>query len=367
MAPGGILARLELMGTVPFLCKDVIHPTEVGLERSSLPLPCRALVACHGSSFTRDGSNKSIIPLGQKGLSTLPHKWVCNNQCKHTSCEVVGDVGFIFGLLAITLIITVFMTVSVFGLGIWASTRAFKAVRRKLFGEPSTPERTQTPVNPEPTAHYEVPRPEPRTQSRAQSRTQAQDQEYQDVRAYVHQDVDAGATSESITKVLQAYASDPVVGTYASDAIDQLKAADRRERSLLGEIDNEFEPHTISWDRFVSTANAAFDAILRNSAHLANRIQAFDVEDYQRMEEFYRTGGFSTHGVPESARLERWKLLDETKREMDELRATNDNLLLELGKLASEVRKLSSTESHDESARIAEEVSKLVEETKYYR
>ena len=85
------------------------------------------------------------------------------------------------------------------------------------------------------------------------------------------------------------------------------------------------------------------------------------------MEHFYRTGGEMRNGKQDPARLQRWELVRETKAEMDDLRAANEKLLLELGKLQSALGKISSNDSTDESSRIADEVSRLAEETKYYQ
>lgn len=186
-------------------------------------------------------------------------------------------------------------------------------------------------------------------------------------RDFEYLDVERGTTAAHIVDVMQGYLEDYISGDYARSVIDALDAAEFRRRSLMPEIESKFEPNTISWDRFVGPAQAALDAVLRNCALLANRVQSFDSMDYARMEQFYRNGGFDGNGNTDPVRLQRWKLLYDTKREMDDLRSTNDGLLLELGKLSAELAKLSSSQTHEESTRIAEEVSKLVDETKYYR
>lgn len=186
-------------------------------------------------------------------------------------------------------------------------------------------------------------------------------------RPYRHFDVDEAISAESITSVMRGYEQDRVVGRYASDVINVLNSASLQRSSLFMQIDDEFEEGTISWDRFVSTATKAIDAIERNCALLANRVQTFDVDDYERMEHFYVTGGEMHNGKQDPARIERWSLLRDTMCEMDDLRSANEGLLLELNKLSSELAKLSRSEVADEGAAIAEEVSRLVEETKYYR
>jgi len=186
-------------------------------------------------------------------------------------------------------------------------------------------------------------------------------------RTYVYLDIDDGVTSEKIQEVMRPYASDPVVGEYARNILETLSASDLKKKSIYMEINDKFEKRTISWDRFTSTADAAFDAILNNCILLANRVQTFDTVDYERMREFFRSGGAQRINEEDAARLQRWRLLNDSKNEMDEIRQTNEALLLELTKLGAELAKLSNSQTSAESARIAEEVSKLAEETKYYK
>ncbi len=249
--------------------------------------------------------------------------------------KVSGVLGVLFGVVFVMGL----LGLGVAALAVWLIVRAVRAIGRRLSGGQRPSAKLEPPVQTRRATHE----------------------------AYRHLDVDSGATSASIGEVMAEYVNDAVVGTYAQDVIDTLDLTDCRRQSLLAEIDHEFERDTISWDRFTSTANSALDALLRNCALLANRVQSFDVNDYRRMQEFYETGGFQTHGPQDQAKLLRWKLLDETKQEMDGIRSTNQQLLLELGKLSSELSKLSTSQNQDESMSIAEEVGKLVEQTKYYR
>lgn len=280
-------------------------------------------------------------------------------------------MGIVFGII----FLITFMWLAISGLGIWLLVKAIGAVKRLITGEPKKTKEFDAPKRPkviESESANEQSTVSSSSRTRQSKRKKA-DKPVAPTNApvshehgrYVHLGMDASA--KDITKVATEYVDDDVVGSYARDVLYALESLDRKRDTLLTEIDSEFERKTISWDRFVGATNAACDAILRNCILLTNRIQTFDTQDYHRMEEFYRTGGFGTNGTQDAARLQRWKLLDETKREMDSIRSANEALLLELGKLSSELGKLSSTESTDESARIAKEMSELAEETKYYR
>ena len=265
-------------------------------------------------------------------------------------------VGILLGLL----IFCVVIWLGVAGVLVWGVSRLIGAISQRLLGKrknvghvsaPPPPHRVQATANS--ANNTTQPRPAPTPAAHA--------------RSYEYLDVDNGATAESIIKVMRSYEQERVVGFYAGEVINALNMAELRKKSLMSEIDSKFSRRSISWDHFASTATEALDAILRNCALLANRVQSFDVEDYERMERFYRTGGEARNGKQNPARLQRWDLLRETKTEMDDLRSANDGLLLELGKLSSELGKISSNDSTEESSRIADEVRRLAEETKYYR
>lgn len=256
-------------------------------------------------------------------------------------------LSFVFGIL----ILVTILSVGTVALGVFGITKIVQIVANRLSGG-----RRQKTIG--------VPRqPQPKNIP-PQAATPAQPQH---VRSYVYLDVDGGATPDSIAKAMRDYEQERVVGPYARDVVNTLRMAERRKKSLFSEINNRFSPKSISWDHFAATVNEAFDTIVRNCALLANRVQAFDVEDYERSEQFYRTGGEMHNGKQNPALIKRWELLRETKAQMDEIRAANDGLLLELDKLSAELVNISNNESTDQSARIAEEVSRLAEETKYYR
>lgn len=261
-------------------------------------------------------------------------------------------LGFLFGILAL---ITV-MSIAVVGLGVFGITKIVQTVVNRLPGKSKAPRQIQASRQQAQTTRAPQ-RPMPQQAPVAPPRPQS----------FEHFDVDAGATAESISRIMRDYQDQRVIGFYAREVITFLDMAELRKKSLFGTIDSTFSRRSISWDHFASTATEALDAIMRNCALLANRVQSFDVDDYERMERFYRTGGEMRNGPQDPARIKRWDLLRETKTEMDDIRAANEALLLELDKLTSALTKITSTETTDESSRIAQEVDRLVEETKYYQ
>lgn len=272
----------------------------------------------------------------------------------------MGVWEFLFAII----LLSVAVGVGIVGVAIWGIAKGIGALGRRLHGE--TSERPRVPEGARrPTKEFSsAPSHERHTSAHGRAR---EEEPVSRPKSYEYLDVDAGSTADSIARVLRPYVDTPVVGPYALNVLDTLAAMEFRRASLFPEIEGRFARGSMSWERFAMTANAALDAALRNCALLGNRIQGFDVLEYQRYEQFYRDGGFAKNPNPGQARLEHWKLLTNTKKEMDDLNATNEGLLLELGKLAAELEKLSSSQTTTEGTRIAEEVSRLVDETKYYR
>lgn len=193
---------------------------------------------------------------------------------------------------------------------------------------------------------------------------------------YEHQDVDAGATADSIRNVLRRYTRAVVVGKRAQAGIAALDNAKRKAAAFRAVLDKKFQPNSLSWEKFAVAANMTEDAILRNCASLANRVQVFDRAGYQgaRKQELghrsstwrVQQGGRVEAAIIDPAAAEKQRVLQAGLDEMDALLASNDRLLTELDKLTFELGKLTDADSTADGDRIVEEIRTLIDETKYY-
>ncbi|MBR3158778.1 MAG: hypothetical protein IKG18_10935 [Atopobiaceae bacterium] len=181
-------------------------------------------------------------------------------------------------------------------------------------------------------------------------------------RDYEYLDVDNGATAETISKAMAAYEGAPYVGEYARGVISTLNKAEFRRKGLHAAIAREFEPNTITWDKFMIPIDVAMDGILRTCAQLANRVQGFDISEYERLKRLVRAGACEKG----SSKWQRWQLFENTLAEMDELQRANEQLLFELEKLQDELTKLGGKSAGSSTDDIAEEIRKLAEDAKYY-
>jgi len=182
---------------------------------------------------------------------------------------------------------------------------------------------------------------------------------------YEHQDVDLGSDAASIKKVLNRYTHAIVVGKRAQAGLDALDNCERKVSAFRAVLDKKFQPGSMSWDKFAVAADMTQDAILRNSASLANRMQVFDRSGYQK-ERGHRSSTWRRNEVSNPESEEKQRVLQEGLDQMDALIASNDKLLVELDKLTIELGKLTDAESNADGERIVEEIRTLIDETKYY-
>ena len=184
---------------------------------------------------------------------------------------------------------------------------------------------------------------------------------------YEHQDVDAGATTESIANVLKRYTRADVVGKRASAALAALDNEKRKSAAFHAVLEKKFQRGSLSWDKFAVAADLSHDAILRNCAALANRVQVFDRAGYRKKELGHRSSTWrKDDALLDPAAAEKQRVLQEGLDEMDALLASNDRLLTELDKLTFELGKLTDADATADGDHIVEEIRTLIDETKYY-
>ena len=231
--------------------------------------------------------------------------------------------------------------------------------QKQLPGTPQDPSRDAQDVVVEPV--------ESPITSKSQRRSDEPAQPARKREGYVRLDPDAGATSGDVIRVMRRYVTDEVVGTYAQGVIDTLESAEMRHQSIFAELDGTFQRGTISWDKFTAPTYAALDAILRNAALQANRIQTFDTASYLRLRRSMGREWRTEANTRSQTSEQRWRLYKDILSTLDEIQVTNEGLLLELDKLASELVTLQATDPTEQSDSIIEEIRRLVEEAKYYR
>lgn len=172
-------------------------------------------------------------------------------------------------------------------------------------------------------------------------------------------------SEEEVTPLLREYVDEPYVGGIAADALDQISSASRKQQRLRKAIDAQFSKGSLTWDRFCGLVDQARHTILRNAALIANSVQAFDRKEYAKdLEDVRRAKG----GDPKvyEIQLQQVAVHEQSLAHMQEVIAANERMLLELGKLELELGKLEAGDTLGNNEETLDELSSLIEETKYY-
>lgn len=186
-------------------------------------------------------------------------------------------------------------------------------------------------------------------------------------RKYEHLDTTGKADEYELSEVLKRYAAQPIVGQYAASALDEIAAAAKKKKSLYDIVSGKFEKHSLSWDKFIAVIDSAVQTIMKNAALLANRVQAFDAEEYRKMSALFESGAYKRDQIPDDVQEEKWRLLQKGLEDMRGVVGANERLLLELDKFSLELGSLESSSNEEANSYMLDEIRALVEETKYYR
>lgn len=176
--------------------------------------------------------------------------------------------------------------------------------------------------------------------------------------AYLEDD----ASQDSVVKAVAPYVEDAVLGPHAQGVLQTFETAERRRKGIFSILEDEFSQSSLTWDKFSAPVEVAFEKVVYNAAQIANRIQAFDSKEFQRMGRIEKAGGYSDDR-PEVQRL---KTMRSSLEEMDRIQDKNDRLLSELEKLQAELTTMAGAGYVTATDEVIEEIRKLAEDTQYY-
>ncbi len=171
--------------------------------------------------------------------------------------------------------------------------------------------------------------------------------------------------AEEVLPLLREYVDEPYVGGIASDAIDQIESTTRKRTRLRKAIASQFSEGSLTWDRFTGLVDQAVHTVIRNAALLANSIQAFDRVEYAKdLNDLKRASHSNASDL--SVQKAQVEVHEQSLQYMHQILSANERMLLELGKLELEIGKLDAGENLANNDATIEELTNLIEETKYY-
>jgi hypothetical protein len=181
-------------------------------------------------------------------------------------------------------------------------------------------------------------------------------------KAYAYLDASTDVSPDAVKKVCATYVNDPVLGSYADDVLKTFAREENRKAQLIEIINAEFEPNSLTWDKYSVPLDTAEAALTSNAAQIANHMQAFDSKEFDHLGRMDRAGALNGK---ETERKRLWNLQKELAK-MDELQASNEKILVELEHLQSELNQMSAHGLTAGTDEVLEEIKRLADEAKYY-
>lgn len=162
-------------------------------------------------------------------------------------------------------------------------------------------------------------------------------------------------------EILKKHWDSKYFGGMAKTASEQLDRILNCRRRLAGILEQKFTKGTMSWDKFNSVVEAAEASAIKNVVAMSNRMRLFDEKEYARLQHYREDD------IPDDIQEEQLKLY---QKNFDNVRSTialNEKILLKLDALAMEVSSFASGKDAELNNDLLTEISRLIDETKYYQ
>ena len=180
-------------------------------------------------------------------------------------------------------------------------------------------------------------------------------------------DQQTGAPVADIQSVLKSYSHASTVGSRARSAMAQVTSASEKRRNLETIIDGKFGKTSLTFTKFMSAVDVAYDVLVRNCTTVANRIQSFDLQDYRSLERSQMTSKWKgSTSLASTAQIQRLDLMKANISEMDAIISSNEGLLLEMDKLSVSLMNVGQHEAEHKTTGILEELQTLTEQARLY-
>lgn len=161
--------------------------------------------------------------------------------------------------------------------------------------------------------------------------------------------------------ILRRHWDSKYFGRMAKTASEQLDRILKCRLRLSDILEQKFTKGTMSFDKFNSVVEAAEASAIKNVVAMANRMRLFDEKEYARLQHYREDD------IPDDIQEEQLKLY---QKNLDNVRSTislNEKILLKLDALAMEISSSASGEDTELNNDLLNEISRLIDETKYYQ
>ncbi|NMO95057.1 hypothetical protein HII30_04555 [Paenibacillus lemnae] len=169
-------------------------------------------------------------------------------------------------------------------------------------------------------------------------------------------------THEEYIMAVEQYKGIKTLKSEIDLSISQLGRLQQRMLTLLGVLNQRFDPNELTYKKFISVAHEVEKLFYLNIRSMLNRIRLFDEADYNSIQKQGKSS------LPQRIIQEKQAVYDEFFSFISGSLATNEEILLKLDKLLVEISRLDSFDPAEiENMQCMQEIDSLIKQTKFYR
>jgi hypothetical protein len=166
-------------------------------------------------------------------------------------------------------------------------------------------------------------------------------------------------TPAGVRQMLSDYRIDCILGAIAADALRQKERLEAQQESYRRLVVRRFGNGTLSAEKYLAVEKSSNDALQNSYLRIANRMEAFDTNEYLH----FTSGAYKTDSIPDHVQEQRFEIYQQNLQYMKDCLADNEHILAGMDRL---MLKLADSDSNDETG-ITEEINALEEQLAYYR
>ena len=162
-------------------------------------------------------------------------------------------------------------------------------------------------------------------------------------------------------KILRSFHGGKNFGRIADTASDQLFRLEKTMDRVHKAIGLKFESGSMSYDRYISTIQAAREAALQNCIGMANRMQLFDEVEYSKQKTYYKDR------IDDSIQEKQIALYRQNMDEIESAISANEKLILALDTMSMELASNDGLEKEGAGdPMLLDEIKKLTDQVRLY-
>ena len=170
-----------------------------------------------------------------------------------------------------------------------------------------------------------------------------------------------------IQNLLREMRERPVIGAVARKALEQMEDTSRKAGMFREIVGKKFGDTSLTFVRYAGVLDEGVDTIVQNTSFLTARLQAFDEKQYLRLSRSVATGLYKSDAVDDSLQEDQLVRFNRSLQEMNGILDANEHLLDMMGSCVNEVAALGAEDNSRKNEDILEEITHLIETTKYYK